>query len=224
MKDKRKYLIISIIIVCCIIMAVVDAVVQPEYAVKSGIKLVLFLLCPIGYSLIDKKVNIKENFKWNKRGIKTSIILGIAVYAIIVGAYYLTKDIFDFSGVTKSLTTNIGVSKGNFIWVSLYISFINSLLEEFFFRGFAFLTVSKVFSTKFAYIFSAAAFSLYHIAMMVGWFSLPVYILIIVGLFIGGIIFDYLNSRNENIYSSWMVHMAANFAINTIGFILFGIL
>ena len=34
----------------------------------------------------------------------------------------------------------------------------------------------------------------------------------------------YLNEVNDNIYSSWFVHMFCNFAINTIGFILFGVL
>lgn len=57
--------------------------------------------------------------------------------------------------------------------------------------------------------------------MMKGWFSIYLYIITLIGLFIGGLIFNYLNEKNENIYSSWLVHMFANFAINTIGFILF---
>ena len=32
----------------------------------------------------------------------------------------------------------MGVNAGNFVFVALYISIVNSLLEEFFFRGFAF--------------------------------------------------------------------------------------
>ena len=42
-------------------------------------------------------------------------------------------------------------------------------------------------------------------------------------LFLGGLIFNYLNEKCKNIYPSWLVHMCANFATNTIGFILFGI-
>ena len=44
------------------------------------------------------------------------------------------------------------------------------------------------------------------------------------GLIAGGCIFDYLNEKNGNIYSSWFVHMFANFAINTVGMILFGVI
>ena len=49
-------------------------------------------------------------------------------------------------------------------------------------------------------------------------------LLLLAGLVFGGCIFNYLNELNDNIYSSWFVHMFANFAINTVGLILFGIL
>ena len=131
------------------------------------------------------------------------------------------KDIFDFSAITTSLTNNIGVTKDNFIYVSLYISFVNSLLEEFFFRGFSFITLKEYTSRKFAYIFSSLAFALYHIAMMIGWFDVPVILISLAGLFAGGMIFNRFDEKNENIYLSWLIHMFANFATNTIGFILF---
>ena len=41
---------------------------------------------------------------------------------------------------------------------------------------------------------------------------------------VGGCIFNYLNEMNGNIYPSWFVHMFANFGINTVGFILFGVI
>lgn len=92
------------------------------------------------------------------------------------------------------------------------------------FRGFAFMTLKKVASRKTAYIFSAALFSMYHIGMITSWSSLSLLLLLIVSLFVSGIMFNYLNEKNGNIYVSWMVHMFTNFAINTVGCILFGII
>lgn len=223
-KRKQVVTIVLIISVCCAIMAVVDGIIQPDYAVKSAIKILVFLIAPVIYSLCDKELNLRKIFRWNKKGVGLTFGLAIAVYLIILGAYYVGKDIFDFSGITKSLTANIGVTGESFVWVALYISFVNSFLEEFFFRGFAFLTIKKLMSRKFAYIFSSFMFALYHVAMMIGWFSIGVYFITMAGLFVGGLLFNYLNEKNETIYNSWMVHMFANFAINTIGFILFGIL
>ena len=143
------------------------------------------------------------------------------IYAVILVAYFMFRNIFDFSALTSSLNETTGVNKSNFLWVAIYISFVNSLLEEFFFRGFAFLTLKKVVSKGFAYVFSSMLFALYHIAMMIGWFGIPVILISLTGLFVGGLIFDKFDDKYGNIYLSWLVHMFANFSINTIGFILF---
>jgi membrane protease YdiL (CAAX protease family) len=44
------------------------------------------------------------------------------------------------------------------------------------------------------------------------------------GLFVAGMLFNFLDFKSESIYPSWLTHMFTNFAINTVGFILFGIL
>ena len=221
---KRKISIIAIVATCCLVMAAIDGIIQPGYAVKSAVKIVMFLAFPLIYSAVDKEIEIKSLFARNKKGFRTAFCLCFAVFAIILAAYYLLKNVFDFSMITGALTGDVGVNRDYFVFVATYISFVNSLLEEFFFRGFAFLTLSKVSSKRFAYLFSAGAFALYHIAMMTGWFSPVVFVLALVGLIAGGVIFNYLNDKSGNIYTSWLVHMFANFAINTIGFILFGII
>ncbi len=218
---KQKYIIIGVTAVACIIMGSVDAVIQPGYFLKSVIKIVLFLLLPILYSIYNKECNLKKLFVANKSGIFWALGLGVAVYTVILGAFLIFRNVFDFSGLTASLTSTTGVNKENFIFVAVYISFINSLLEEFFFRGFSFLTLKEMSGRKSAYIISSLFFALYHIAMMIGWFALPVVILSMIGLFVGGIIFNFFNEKYNNIYLSWVIHMFANFATNTIGFILF---
>ncbi len=224
MNRKKAAAIMVIVAFCCAIMAVIDGIWQPDYEVKSIIKVGLFLVSPFIYSVFIGRLHLKKLFKANKKGMKLAIILCVPTYIVIVAAYILLKDYFDFSAVTKSLTENIGVTKDNFVLVALYISFVNSLLEEFFFRGFSFLALKKVAGKKVAYIFSAAVFALYHIAIMTGWFTAGMFVITLTGLFAGGLILNYLNAKSGNIYTSWAVHMFANFAINTIGFMLFGII
>ena len=221
---KNKYVIMTLVVISCIVMGVVDAVMRPGYIVKSALKLPLFLILPIICSYRFRSKELKSLFAPTKGGIAKALLMGIVVYAIILGAYFAFRGVFDFSTVTVALTGDVGVTAQNFVWVAIYISFINSLLEEFFFRGFSFMLLKKESGRLATYIFSALAFSLYHIAMMIGWFDWPVILLAVMGLFAGGIIFNWLNEKNENIYMSWLVHMFANFAINTVGFILFGIL
>ena len=217
----KKLHIPILVIIACIVMGIVDAVIQPGYAIKSAIKIIMFLLIPIVYGLFLKEFNIKNLMKPDKKGLCIALCLGFLIYGVVLGAYWIFKDVFDFSALTGSLNETTGVNKSNFIWVAIYISFVNSLLEEFFFRGFSFITLKKLTSRRFAYVFSSMAFALYHIAMMRGWFGLPVILISLVGLFIGGMIFNRFDEKRENIYLSWLIHMFANFATNTIGFILF---
>jgi len=216
--------ILLILVTGCLLMAIIDGIWQPGYAVKSVWKIVIFLGVPVLYSLKNKDIRLIEVFSVKRKGIVTSILIGIGVYAFILACYFTIGSYFDFSKVTDALSEGVGVTKDNFIFVAIYISFINSLLEEFFFRGFVFLNLSRLADRKFAYIVSSFAFSVYHAAIMTGWFSVWLFALLLFSLMAAGIIFNRLNEKQGNIYTSWFVHMFANFAINTVGVILFKII
>ena len=221
----KNYAIFSVLL-STLLMCFVDGIISPPYLYKSIIKIVLFFLIPLGYFFLykDKAAYLKKLFVPKKKDFLLALLLGIGVFAVIMIAYFFLGDYIDLNGIKESLTTGIGVTADNFVYVAIYISFVNSLLEEFFFRGYGFLILKEESGKKLAYIFSSAMFALYHVGMTSGWFNILIYILSMAGLFIGGCIFNYLNEKCENIYPSWLVHMCANFGINTIGFILFGII
>ena len=224
--NKRAWYVMASVLLCAGLMSFVDGVLQPQYAVKSAIKVAVFLLIPMAYFLVnrDELHRIRRLFAPKKKEFICSLMLGIAVYAVILGGYLLLRGVIDFSSIAGQLAEGAGVRAENFVFVALYISFVNSLLEEFFFRGYAFLTLKELTSRPFAYCFSSALFALYHLGMTAGWFDPLIWLLSMAGLFVGGCIFNRLNEKSGMIYGSWLVHMFANFAINTVGFILFGIL
>ena len=223
---SKKTSIMSAVFLFSIAITLIDAFVHPNYFVKIPIKILFFLALPLLFFVKNKDVfkDFKDMFVFRKDGILKALLLGVGVYAVIVGGYFITRNIIDFSNVSSSLTEGMGITSRNFIYVSLYISLMNSFLEEFFFRGFGFMTLKKYTTRKIAYIFSSALFAVYHIGMLVGMFDILTLLLLLSGLIIGGCIFNYLNELNDSIYPSWFVHMFANFAINTVGFILFGLI
>lgn len=220
MKKKQTAVILLVTALCCGIMLVVDGIWRPGYFVKSLVKICLFLALPLLCSRFLSTLSLGPLLKPRKKGIGLAILLGLGVYAVILGGYFVLRQFMDFSGIAGNLSANAGVTRENFLWVSLYISFANSLLEEFFFRGFCFWGLKHSVGPGFAHGFSAAAFALYHTAMMAGWFDWWVFALAMLGLFVGGLLFNWLNAKQKNIYTSWLTHMFANFAINTIGFLL----
>ncbi len=214
---KSLYLILMVI-ACCVIMAIIEVFIEPVYFLKSTIKIFLFFIIPF---LIIKKLNgsVFDNFKLDKGNIKRLLLLGIIIYGGIIAAFLITKNIFDYSKLIESLESDQHVTSNSFIFVALYISFINSFLEEFLFRLISFVKLLKYSKKIIAYIFSSLAFSLYHIAMIGEAFPPTLTILSIIGLAIGGCIFNYIDEKNSNIYNSWIVHMFADFAIMTIWYI-----
>lgn len=222
--NNKKISIMSSILLFAIAITLIDAFIHPNYFVKIPIKILFFLAFPILFFVKNKDMfeDFKKLFVFKKTGILKAILLGIGVYVVILGGYFLMRNIIDFSQVTSTLTEGMGITAKNFIYVSLYISLMNSFLEEFFFRGFGFITLKKYTTRKFAYIFSTTLFAIYHVGMLVDMFNFWTLLLLLLGVGIGGCIFNYLNELNDNIYPSWFVHMFANFAINTVGFILFG--
>ena len=223
---SRKISIMSSVFLFSIAVTLIDAFIHPNYFVKIPIKIVFFLALPMLFFVKNREAfsDFKKLFVFRKSGILKAFLLGIGVYAVIVGGFLLTRNIIDYSNVTSNLTDGMGITASNFIYVSLYISLMNSFLEEFFFRGFGFITLKKYSTRKVAYIFSSVLFAIYHVGMLVGMFEFWALLLLLFGLIIGGCIFNFLNELNDNVYPSWFVHMFANFAINTVGFILFGIL
>ena len=219
---KRKILLgLFYLVFSCSVMAYVDAVWQPGYAVKSGVKIVLFGVIP--FVILFRIRQYKGMFQLKWEAIWRSVLLGIFIYFVIVGGYFLLKDVIDFSNITTSLNESVGVYASNFIFVALYISIVNSFLEEFFFRGFSY-TLLKSRGRAFAYTICSILFALYHVAMMIGWYDWWVFAVSIIALFATGLVFHLLNARPHTIYTSWIVHMFSNLGINTVGLLLFGMI
>ncbi len=224
-KYKKWYIIVSLLFSAWV-MNFVDGFLQLQYLYKSILKLILFLGIPMGYFMLyrEERHHLKTIITPRKKDFVSALLFGICVYAVILLAYFILRGHIDLFVIRDQLTSGIGVNEDNFLYVAIYISFVNSFLEELFFRGYAFLILKKETSRWFAYLFSALLFAVYHVGMTSKWFHWGIYLLALAGLFVGGCIFNFLNDRCENIYPSWLVHMCANFAINTVGFLLFGLL
>nr|WP_245250456.1 CPBP family intramembrane glutamic endopeptidase [Youngiibacter multivorans] len=136
--------------------------------------------------------------------------------------FYLVAGFIDLENIRQRLSSNLDVERDNFIIVALYISIINSLIEEIFFRGIAFIRMKEVSGRAYSYVLSAGSFAAYHVAILEGWADMLIVILAIVGLFVSGLFFNYIDGYSQDIKFSYLVHMFANFAINTIGLHMYG--
>ena len=216
------------VLIGCAVMALVEWRLRLGFAAKSAAKLAVFGLCllpgfwPGGEG--DGPAVFGRLFAPPQKGRRLPVaLLAAGVYGFILAGFWLLSPWLDLPAIAASLAAKERVTGENFLWVSLYISVINTLLEELFFRGLAFLRLRPLWGEAPAALFSSLCFSLYHVSILTGWFSPALFFLMVLGLFAAGLLFCRLD-RAGALLPSWGVHMAANLGINTIGFFMFGLL
>lgn len=219
---KRAGLTLGLVTAGCLLMAWVEGVLRPVYPVKSGLNITVFLGCAGLYVLLSRDWGPFRAFRRPKQ-VKFAALLGLGVLAFLLGGYLLLSPWLDLSAIPENLAAKEGITRETFPFAALYITFCNSLLEEFFFRGFAFLTLCRLGYARLAYGFSALAFALYHVSITDGWGAPGLILLMVAGLAAAGLLFDWLD-REGSLIPSWLVHMGANLGTNAVGLILFDIL
>ena len=216
MKNKKIAVIVAVVAISCVVMAAVETLIEPTYIVKSAVKIIAFLIFPRAVIKICKIGSFSGSFRPNVKNIVGLLVLGIVIYLIVMASYFLTRNIFDYSSLIASLSEDQKVDGRSFIPVALYISVCNSFLEEYLFRYAAFIGLSSYLSRKAAYMFSSVMFALYHVAMVGSSFPWQMMCLSLLGLWVGGLVFDFVDEKSGNIYPSWAVHMFADLALMTI--------
>lgn len=225
MKNKKIIFIMITSIITITLLYVFDQILNIAYIQKVIIKLILFATFPILYILKTGDNFIKDSIKnkGKKLHFGLSHILGIALFIFLIIIYIILKQYIDINTLVNEFKDKYKINKSNIVYYGLYLTFINSLLEEFFFRGFIFMNIKKLHFKKTAYILSAVAFSIYHIANFQNWFSFGLFILVSIGLFVGGLIFNYLDDKQYTFLNSWFVHICADLALILIGFKIFNV-
>lgn len=221
---KRVLLAAALVTLGCLIMAWVEGFLRPVYPVKSALKIVVFLSCAGLYGLFTRDWSPFQAFRCSPgKALRPAALLAAAVLVFLLGGYLTLSPWLDLSAIPENLTAKEGITAKTFPLAAVYITFANSLLEEFFFRGFAFLALYQSGCKKLAYAFSAMAFALYHVSITSNWGSPVLILLMVAGLTAAGLLFNWLD-REGSLMPSWLVHMGANLGTNGVGFILFGVL
>lgn len=220
----KSWHIISVSIAACITLYVLEQILAADYATKTAAKVLLFTAAPFIYWRLSGKRGFMDGIKLSEPLYVPELLLGAASFAVIFLVYFLLGGYVDFGAIAIDLSARAQVNASNYPFVGGYIVFGNSFLEELFFRGFVFLGLYRQGFRKTAYIYSSALFGVYHLAIIGTWISFELLALAMAGLFLGGFVFCWLDSRRGNIAGSWIVHILADSAIVLIGMNMFNLI
>ena len=191
--------------------------IEVTYIWKTLAKIILFVVLPLIY-IVRMNGNILNQQQLKKNHFVRPVILGFFTMLSILCAFFLFRDYIDLATLKVDLETRVGVTASIFPFVALYILFVNSFLEEFFFRGWL---VDLFQKTKWQWFMPSFLFAIYHIAIFLPWFDWPILLIAVIGLFIGGLLFQWLNKTSGTIYPGWIVHISADIGVLLIGFNMF---
>lgn len=224
MERKRVREMGLMAIAACILLFLLEQTFAVSYIAKTAGKAILFFIVPLLYIKFKLKKQILHFLNIRNvdlQRLKLGFYFGLTAAAVIFITFFLLKGFIQTDLIVADLRERLKITPQTYVFVALYITFGNSLLEEFFFRGFIFLQLNQKGNRMFAYLFSSLLFAIYHVAIFATWFNGYLILLAILGLTVAGILFNWLNTKSNNFLNSWICHMLADISIVMIGFYLF---
>ena len=164
---------------------------------------------------------------WSNRGMIAGHATGIVIFLGILAAYFAFGRRWIDTSLMLGKIEQLGLDRwwlyGGF---GLYACFVNSLLEEYFWRWFTFRRLQDVLGRRHvtaAAIAAGVLFTLHHIIALSVYFDWRITALASLGVFIGGVTWSTLYLRYGNIYAGWVSHVWADLAIFGLGaWLIFG--
>ncbi len=176
---------------------------------------VFFLIPPLLYCRlqgISLPNDILKFHHW-RRCLPAAAGLGGLAVLIFWGAYALLGDLLlDKAMIVDKIGDQFSVTTRTVFLIAPVTIFLNSLLEEFFYRGFAFgLLVQK--HRPLGWLLPAAAFTVQHMLFIYHWVTPLPFAMAVGGLFVFALVVQKLYAQADSIVAPWVAHILGDVAM-----------
>ncbi|MGE3107015.1 MAG: CPBP family intramembrane glutamic endopeptidase [Phycisphaerales bacterium] len=146
-------------------------------------------------------------------------MLGVVISAGIVGVFLLLRSTFGVNAADlRATATDAGFgSPANYLLFGAYLALVNSLLEEYVWRWFAFRAAASLMPPMIAVPVSALFFTLHHVVVLAAYFPVVLTALGSLGVFIGGCVWSGCFLRYGSIWPGYVSHAIVDVAILYVG-------
>ena len=175
-----------------------------------------FLIPPLIYCRMQgihvfRDIFILKNW-W--RYLALAVGLGMLALLIFWGAYFSLRGLLEIDEdlIVRSTGKQFGVTKDNVFIVAPLTIFLNSLLEEFFYRGFSFGLLVKR-NRWLGYLLPAAVFTVQHMLFIYQWATPLKLIIAVVALFVFALVLQRIYETAQSLITPWVIHVFADIAM-----------
>lgn len=198
--------------ICVILLIGIEQGLEVSYSWKTAAKFFLFVVIPF-LLFRSTRFPFLRFQETDKRQVRLAFILGVLTLLTIIIAFLFVKPFIDLPALQIDLR-EAGITGYTYPFIALYIMLGNSWIEEFFFRG----ILKELFGqSTLRFVLPPFFFAIYHIAIFLPWFTIPILLVAIGGLWMGGLLFQWINEKSGTILPSWIIHIFADIGILLIG-------
>lgn len=177
-----------------------------------------FILGPIIYCRYHRISIAREIFKWQnwRNDLRLALVIGAVTMLLFWAAYGLLGDrLLDKAGITAKIHEQFSVHAGTVLLIAPFTIVINSLIEEFFYRGFAFnLLVAK--NGWWGTLLPAGVFTAQHLLFVYHWVTPLPLAIGIVSLTVFALVLQAMYAKADSIVAPWVIHVCADVAMMVI--------
>ena len=181
----------------------------------------------IGWPLIVVFYFQKYRIEWGKiewqkhlRAIPFGMLIGGSICAFGFGLYFLTP-IGDYvRGLAPKVREQVEAHEVTAIYipVCIYITFVHSLFEEYYWRWFVYGRLRILTKPLYANLLAGAAFAAHHYVML--WCYLDAFGAILFGTWVGlgGMIWAWMFQRQDSLVGCYVSHLLVDAGVLLIGY------
>ena len=188
---------------------------------------IYYFICCIGIPITDVMIVQRKNigellriigFIWEKRekSLLVGILHGLAIYGLMLFAYFILKDKVDLGYVVKSVQQWGMPHSGKWVIFIILVVF-NGLVEEIFWRGYCFGRLKQKMKGWQAIVIVTIFYVSYHFITLISFFNISVLsVSLILVVCFAGIIWGWMRNYFDNLWAPAAGHVLATCGYMTI--------
>lgn len=209
---SRKALIITSAMIA-VLFALIELFFRPDFIGKTIWFTVLYMIPAFVLHKLNEHILYSEFFKFPGKPFWNAFAMGVGTFLLVKGANTLWPEFLTSTYFPQRLHSCMGSYTDMALAVTVYLALADSLMTEFFFRGFAFFNLSHLADKQFSHLFCAMIYALFTAIRTFGVLSAPLWIGWTVLSFGISLLFTHLYLRTKTIYHSCMIHLGFNLAV-----------
>lgn len=155
----------------------------------------------------------------NTRGaIASGLVSGVLIVALmaILMQTALGDIVKESAGQIRTKAEELGIID-NYWLFAVFLSVIHSLIEEYYWRWFAYGHLRRALFGFAPHLIAGVGFAAHHVVVASQFFGLPMGLMLGALVGVGGIIWSVMYERHKTLLGPWISHMIVDFGIMAIG-------